>query len=167
MRELPEEHRRSVPDEIVRQMEPPIGAIVINHAFIEVTVDMCLTALWDEAQAAGILKKHPTGIGKKIRDLRCAGNKLMQIEPHRGLLNHACDGAERLSNLRHLVVHGVPTHCFMIDDPIVVFMRLNGKDGFLSERLSDVPMGVLTRAANVAGDIVRDLQQLGRLIVGE
>ncbi|MEM9898940.1 MAG: hypothetical protein AAF742_06130 [Pseudomonadota bacterium] len=167
MRELPEENRRSVPAEIVNQIEPLVGAIVINHAFVEVTIEMCLTALWDETQTAGFLKKYPIGIENKTQYLRDAGNNLDRIECHRSLLNGACHGAERLSNLRHIVVHGVLTHCFMSDDPTVVFMRLDRKDALPRERLSDVPMSVLADAANVAGDIVRDFQQLCRLIVGE
>ena len=152
-----------VPDEIVFQVERPIGAIIVNHSFVELTLDMCLQGVIDVAIREGILSKHPRRMGDKIRDLKRAGNKLPRLQAHRDLIAHACRGASRLNELRDILDHGVPIDYLEEGDPRLVFRRLRPDDGALRERQNVVSLKVLCEAANTAGAIVRDLQLIAKL----
>lgn len=165
--QLPEDSNDwSVPAEIITQIEQPLGAIVIQHAFAEQALDTLLADIAEDAIAAGIFEQHPMKVGDKIRDVKKAARKLDRLAGQRDLLVHACTGMKLLNGARDILVHGVPVHFFDGDDPQLVFMRQKPKDAKLKGSFSLVSLIALARNSGSAGGVAADLHQAATAILG-
>ncbi len=130
------------------------GLVVINWSNAEQSLDMLIALLWQSFPTRTYSRKIPMMLAPKLAFARRSFAEVEALEPFQQQAQSLFAEFDRLSNLRHDLIHGAVTSLAPIDGHFVL-NKFDIHDGFHHVREVRIPVAAYPQ-------LIRDLVNLGR-----
>jgi hypothetical protein len=114
------------PDAFMTNLSLAVGQLVLDWAFVEQNLDMCIAVIYHTAGGKHIDPVLPRSVKRKVRFLKLCFKTIDTLAPFKEQALPMLSEAKTLAHARHTVVHGVLSD---YDDPTgtVTFVMLDAK----------------------------------------
>lgn len=130
------------------------GLVVINWGNAEQSLDMLIALLWQSFPTRAYSRKIPMMLAPKLTFARKSFAEVEALKPFQQQAGSLFAEFDRLSNLRHDLIHGAVASLAPIDGHFVL-MKFEIHDGFHHVREVRIPIAAYPQ-------LTRDLVNLGR-----
>lgn len=131
-----------------------VGLVVLQWGQAEQSLELLVASLWQSLGGKRLAKKIPVMLTPKLNFVRSCAAEIPELNPLQPTLVALTHQFERLSALRHDLVHGAPASIPTVDGHFV-FSRLHVHDGYHYASEVRVPVAAYP-------SLVRELVDLGR-----
>lgn len=129
--------QRKVPGEALDPLCSAIGHIVINWSHIETALNAWLAIIYHSPEGKQLASELPHEMKRKLRFLRKAFRDIDRLQAYAAEALEHLRAVRRLSNVRHFLIHGSPTHYDAVDNGFI-FVRVDRDDAKTMHQLKEL-----------------------------
>ncbi len=147
------------PDAFMSNLSKAVGQLVIDWAFVEQNLDMCIAVLYHTAGGKHIDPVLPRSVKRKVQFLKLCFKTIDALAPFKDQALPLLSEAKTLAHARHTVVHGVLSD---YDDPTgtVTFVMLDAKPTLHHEVRKKLDFGQMLSAGGRCRTLTFQLRDL-------